>query len=74
MNRSPARLFLSVNRICFKDGEGKRRNDFAELYMACLRNNIIMRNKTRTQSLFVCFGGGRRVGVRLRCARGLTEK
>ena len=33
-----------------------------------------MRNKTRTQSLFMCFGGERRVGVRLRRARGLMGR
>ena len=33
-----------------------------------------MRNKTRTQSLFMFFGGERRVGVRLRRARGLMGK
>ena len=32
-------------------------------------------NQTRTQSLFMCFGGFRRLGVnRLRCARGLMGK
>ena len=29
--------------------------------------------QTRTQSLFLCFGGERRLGVRLRRARGLME-
>ena len=34
----------------------------------------IMRNKTRTQSQFMCFEGERRVGVRLRPARGLMGR
>ena len=40
--------------------------------MAC--EITIMRNKTRTQSLFMCFEGERRVGIRLRRARGLMGR
>ena len=31
-----------------------------------------LREQTRNQSLFMWYGGGRRLGVRLRCAGGLT--
>ena len=31
-------------------------------------------SQTRTQSLFMCFGGERRLGVRLRRARGLMGR
>ena len=74
MNDSPARLFFSVNRICFKNGEGKGGMTLQNCIWHGLRNNIIMRNTTRTQSLFMCFGGERRVGVRLRRARGLMGR
>ena len=34
----------------------------------------IRKEQTRTQSLFMCFGGERRLGVRLRRARGLMGR
>ena len=45
----------------------------AERFSA-LNTEITVLYQTRTQSLFMCFGGERRLGVRLRRARGLMER